>query len=63
LRRSVERADLMSATLHHRVPNTYYGQWLEDSAAFYAGRLTGHCPQCDPAGALIHRLFNIIAAY
>jgi hypothetical protein len=35
---------VMRATLHHRAPNTYYGQWLDDSAAFYAGRFAGQCP-------------------
>jgi hypothetical protein len=37
-------ADRHAPTLHRHAMNTYYGQWPEDSAASYAGRIAGHCP-------------------
>jgi len=34
----------MGTTLHDRALHTYYGQWFDDPAAFYAGRIAVHCP-------------------
>jgi hypothetical protein len=48
----------MEAKLHHRAPNTYFGQWLDDSAAFHAGRFTSQCPQCDSAESPYPQAFD-----
>jgi hypothetical protein len=42
--RAVATIIIMSATVHQGAPNTFYGQWPDETAAVSGLRIAVHCP-------------------